>query len=254
MKSRFIQSPTYTCDFLRQSSIRELKVPADEHGPIVIHVTTTLPPYVLPYYWTLFGLRANDILHQLEHIPARLCWVSALFHGIDVSGSSLRPSLSSFDQVTLCGKPTALKKIAKTRKFPWKPDNSGPSAALSSAALSSNECKNLPPVPIVKFTPEQYSRAMDLLYASECQNKLHGTIEANDFLMWKEIPFLPVCLAENLAEEKSKILLKRVVTHDNYKDSGKQKAHGLATQPVLVRKREGKQLYAMVEDAFLAHT
>lgn len=242
-KTHFIQPPSYQNDYLRQTSTRQITLGKndDMHGPIIISVSTTLPPYVLPYYWQKFGLHPQDILKQLEHIPARLCWVSALFHGVDVSASSVHPSLSCVEQVTLFGKPTALKKIAKMQKFPWNAKDHSQSQLLDEKGT--NIPKQVPPVPFKKVSPDDFKTACKFLISQKhCALFQEEAEDISGFFQFNQMKFVPTQIIDNY------VLLKRVVLFEEYQKSQKQQSTiGFASYPPLLT-YQGK-LFAIVEDA-----
>ncbi len=211
-------------DFLSQSSTRKLSNVNDPHGPIFIHIQTTLPPYVLPHYWKQFNLSKADVLLQAEFIPAKFYWVAALLSGIDVSASALRPSSSTIDQIGMNGKPSAIKKLAQHHRVKFNDS--------VSVISNSHSVKHVPPLPRVRVHPSEFK---DL----QLKDSKKRTFEYGP---WTFVP---------IATEKDCILLNRVTPLINYEQSKRQRS-GYASKPRQIMINNSP--HALVEECVLVST
>jgi hypothetical protein len=233
-QSTFILSPEERYDQLQQTSTRSITFNDDMHGPTIITLTLTLPPFVLPYFWKRYKLSKQDIKRYANYFPAQYYWLTALLFGIDVIASAIKPSFASAQEVSISCKPLALLKILKLC------DHISPRSVLST------QTQHIPPPPffIVSADTIQYLSSMiyhDLKpFVKNPVSKLfplHGTL------------YLPI------HAEQDGILLKRVVKESDFIASGKH-TRGCATLPLWIEVVDAELpkntiCFAVVEDCIL---
>lgn len=248
----FIQGPTYNHHFLQQISTRILeyieplqKVPkkykkepnqsiTSIHGPTIVTMTTTLPPFVLPYYWKFCHLSFNDLLKQAENLPAKLYWISCLLHGIDVSPLVMKPS-SSLCDVIIPSKKIPIQKIVRSQEM-----------ILSDIDRCIHHSKHhVPCLPKIIVSREVMSHLSSLIYPNLHLNENNNDQHVPGIFTFNNLLFLPVSFLED------GILLKRVVPFLQYCQSGKLIPDCYASTPLTftctINKHDEK--FAVTEDA-----
>ena len=227
----FIIKPTLLCDGLKQISKRSISYSTDEHERTVFTLTTSVPPFVLPYYWKLYELSEEDVLLQSNSISPKFYWLSALLHGIDASASCLKASFACMDQVLISSKPAAIKKIIKSE---------GTNLFKKSVFLHDFTFHK-------PLTPKIIVSKAEMLQISKLvvtNIKPFDIVSVQGFFKWKDNAYLPVFLAEDA------ILLNRVVLETDFNLSGKQQSY--MSKPLVVLNLADNNKYVLAEDVFLA--
>ncbi len=228
IRPRFIKKPKESCDFLKQTSTRIIN--ETKTGKTTITINVTLPPYVLPYYWKRYLMSFNDVVQQTERIPAKLYWMSALLYGVDVCASALKPSYSCLDNVIVINKITAIKKILKAQKI-----------TLSSLNVMqpNMSLKHIPPPPTLCISMKDMKFIRSIKH-EDC--KAFDILDVSDVFKLNETKYIPIDTQGDC------IIAKRLVLLSDFEKSGKQQAKGFATRPLIVRVKDSKEMFALVED------
>jgi hypothetical protein len=267
-KSKFVAGPILSHQSLCQSSSRVVHYGDNIHGPTTINVNAKLPPFVLPYYWLLAKLSFVDILKQAEDIPARFFWISALMYGIDIGGSSIRTSLSSYDQNIVAAKPTAIHKILKAQQITLSAENNllTPDVlqTLPTLSISGNNFSILdfvtlqqhrPKVPLLSVPAEKFMEALHKQTTSHALSICSSTssllpqqtkIKKEERVQLVEVENYFFITRQSFPQQQL-LLLNRVVPQEAYQKAQKQVNSCLGTIPYTVQSDNGLT-YVLVED------
>jgi hypothetical protein len=242
MTSTFLIPPTEKYDSLQQISSRQIQYTNDINGPTKIDVCFTLPPYLLPSYWSKNNLSHSDVKRHAEFFPTRFFWLVALLFGIDVIASAIKPSCASAQDVLICCKPLALQKIIATTHTTFAPNS-------NIMTQTQTQHQPAPPICIVSNETMKYLSSMVYHELKPFEINVVGSLftfqeEHNDNKKRKrdENQYLAITM------ERDGILLKRCVKEEDYLLSGKQKK-GYATRPIWIQVQS--QIYALVEDCIM---
>jgi hypothetical protein len=231
----FDQPFTLQNDGLSQTSTRSIFFAGDIHGPTKIHVTTCLPPFVLPSYWADYNLSLKDVHILVDRLPAQLLWLSCLVLGIDVSASCLKPSYARVDEVLISYRALAIRTLIARAGCVFR----NKSQVLDTTSAASLE--HVPPVPGIEVhesvIPDITRLLPPRLRAFEVC-KIAGLYELNNKR------FLPIKL------EGDAIFLQRATPYENYERSQKRRKYGYATIPFVVEDTKGDK-FALCEESVL---
>jgi hypothetical protein len=105
---------TYSNDDLVQSSQRDVSLINHKNGEksnVCIDINISLPIYLCPKYWKRHGLSSDDLRYIFNKTPAVILWRLVLLLGMDLSSSSVRPSVSKNYDMIVSSKNFAVIKI-----------------------------------------------------------------------------------------------------------------------------------------------
>jgi hypothetical protein len=223
----FLLDPTESCEQLLQVSKRLISYKDDVHEPTLVDVAFNLPPYVVPSYWNRYHLSAHDIKRQAQYIPAKLYWMSALWQGIDVIASAIKPSFASPQDILVLCKPLAILKIVGN--------------PLSTISQLVKHNRHIPPPPTAVISHEKMQLLSTMIFHELKPFDLNPVCSLFSYLGTNYV-------AVNMNDDG--ILLKRVVPINVFNQSTKAK-NTLATTPILLE--VANTIYAVVEDCVLVN-
>lgn len=237
VESKFLEPFRLLHDGLGQTSTRQVTYANDMHEPTIVKVRTTLPPFVLPEYWSRFQLSQEDVYELAKFIDARVWWLSCLVHGCEVSAACIRPSFARVDEVLVSSRLDAIRILMDMHP---KVFQGSKDAVLDTTSAASRN--HIPPLPARDIQDSSVSEIKELLHP---KLKAFEVGKVKGLYEWNNKKYLPVQM-----EGEHNIYLQRATDYENFEHSRKRQKFGCATVPFVVQTPDGK-VHALCEEGVL---